>query len=124
MMTNTLKYIDMSTYYKECFVEKIYHYEALVNEILKDLVQGSEVYLSLDKTDSKLRDNIKIDFDINGKKGVLGVISKDESKSMLPFFEAGRDDIFSAKICSNNEKETEDRQIKIVVYIVPKGEGK
>lgn len=115
----------MSSYYKECFVEQIYYFDALDDKVWKKLVPSTEVFLSLDKTDSKLRDNIMVKFKIRvddkSIEGILGVINKDDSKSMLPFLEAERDDVFSAKICSKTDKETEDRQIRIVVYIVSKG---
>ncbi len=112
----------MGIYYKECFLEDIYHFDAL--EVWNDLVPGASVKLSLDMGGDDKRGNymrgdytknVKVELDKQGNK-LLGVLSEEDSKSMLPFYKSGWYDLFSGRICFI-DKENEKLRIKVVVYI-------
>lgn len=120
----------MGTYYKECFLEDIYHFDAL--DVWDKLVPGASVKLSLDMGgDDKRGDymrgdytkNVKVELDKEGHENkLLGVLSEEDSKSMLPFIKSGWNDLFSGKICFI-DKENEKLRIKVVVYINLKSEN-
>ena len=119
----------MNRYFFECFVEQIYHFEALDNELLKKLEPGKNVVfatLSDDNNDDNNDDKDKEDKSGTYKNQVLvkfenkkiGVLSVEDSNKMLPFLHEGWGaELFSGKICSVNDKNEENKRIKIVVYI-------
>lgn len=100
----------MNRYFFECFVEQIYHFEALDNELLKKLEPGKDVEFGLNDT---YRNQVLVKFE--NKK--LGVLSVEDSNKMLPFLHEGWAKLFSGKICSVYDKDDENKRIKIVVYI-------
>lgn len=101
----------MNRYFFECFVEQIYHFEALDNELLKKLEPGKDVEFGLNDT---YRNQVFVKFD----NKILGVLSVEDSNKMLPFLHEGWGaELFSGKICSVNDKNEENKRIKIVVYI-------
>lgn len=101
----------MNRYFFECFVEQIYHFEALDNELLKKLEPGKDVEFGLNDT---YRNQVFVKFD----NKILGVLSVEDSNKMLPFLHKGWGaELFSGKICSVNDKNEENKRIKIVVYI-------
>lgn len=100
----------MNRYFFECFVEQIYHFEALDNELLKKLEPGKDVEFGLNDT---YRNQVFVKFD----NKILGVLSVEDSNKMLPFLHEGWAELFSGKICSVNDKNEENKRIKIVVYI-------
>ena len=107
----------MNRYFFECFVEQIYHFEALDNEVLKKLEPGNDVVFGLlsveeDKSGT-YRNQVLVKFE--NKK--LGVLSIEDSNKMLPFLQEGWLELFSGKICSVYDKDDENKRIKIVVYI-------
>lgn len=107
----------MNRYFFECFVEQIYHFEALDNELLKKLEPGNDVVFGLlsveeDKSGT-YRNQVLVKFE--NKK--LGVLSIEDSNKMLPFLQEGWLELFSGKICSVYDKDNENKRIKIVVYI-------
>lgn len=112
----------MGTYYKECFLEDIYHFDAL--DVLKDLEPGKVVELDYDESNATYRNRILVRWSKNKESAetlkTLGVLSEEDSKSMLPFFKNdwGKE-VFMGKICFV-DKETEIQRIKIVVYIKKK----
>ena len=118
----------MNRYFFECFVEQIYHFEALDNKLLKKLKPGKDVVfatLSDDKNDDD-KDKDKEDKSGTYKNQVLvkfenkklGVLSVEDSNKMLPFLHEGWGaELFSGKICSVYDKDDENKRIKIVVYI-------
>lgn len=108
----------MNRYFFECFVEQIYHFEALDNELLKKLEPGKDVAFvskSGDKDDKSdtYKNQVLVKFD----NKILGVLSVEDSNKMLPFLHEGWAELFSGKICSVNDKNEENKRIKIVVYI-------
>ena len=115
----------MNRYFFECFVEQIYHFEALDNELLKKLEPGKDVEfatLSDDKNDDDkdkedksgtYKNQVLVKFD----NKILGVLSVEDSNKMLPFLHEGWAELFSGKICSVYDKNEENKRIKIVVYI-------
>ena len=114
----------MNRYFFECFVEQIYHFEALDNELLKKLEPGKDVAFvskSGEKDDDGDKDHksdtyknqVLVKFD----NKILGVLSVEDSNKMLPFLYEGWKGLFSGKICSVYDKDDENKRIKIVVYI-------
>lgn len=115
----------MNRCFFECFVEQIYHFEALDNELLKKLEPGKDVVF-VSKLGNKDDDGDKDDKSGTYKNQVfvkfdnkiLGVLSVEDSNKMLPFLHEGWGaELFSGKICSVNDKNEENKRIKIVVYI-------
>ena len=115
----------MNRYFFECFVEQIYHFEALDNELLKKLEPGKDVvFVSKlgDKDDDGDKDDksdtYKNQVFVKFDNKILGVLSVEDSNKMLPFLHEGWGaELFSGKICSVYDKDDENKRIKIVVYI-------
>lgn len=120
----------MNRYFFECFVEQIYHFEALDNELLKKLEPGKDVVFATLSDDNNDDNNDDKDKDKEDKSGTyknqvlvkfenkkIGVLSVEDSNKMLPFLHEGWADLFSGKICSVYDKDDENKRIKIVVYI-------
>ena len=115
----------MNRYFFECFVEQIYHFEALDNELLKKLEPGKDVEFATLSDDKNDDDKDKEDKSGTYKNQVLvkfenkklGVLSVEDSNKMLPFLYEGWKGLFSGKICSVYDKDDENKRIKIVVYI-------
>lgn len=115
----------MNRYFFECFVEQIYHFEALDNELLKKLEPGKDVaFVSKlgDKDDDGDKDDksdtYKNQVFVKFDNKILGVLSVEDSNKMLPFLHEGWGaELFSGKICSVYDKNEENKRIKIVVYI-------
>lgn len=114
----------MNRYFFECFVEQIYHFEALDNELLKKLEPGKDVEFvskSGDKDDDGDKDDksdtYKNQVLVKFENKILGVLSVEDSNKMLPFLHEGWAKLFSGKICSVYDKDDENKRIKIVVYI-------
>ena len=76
----------MDTYYKECFVESVYHYEALEN--WQKFQIGDIFQLAYDDT----HDIVKVE----NENFCIGKLSDEDSKSMLPFLKVGWDNLFYA----------------------------
>ncbi len=100
----------MNRYFFECFVEQIYHFEALGKNIWAKLVPGEDVVFGLNDT---YRNQVLVKFE--NKK--LGVLSVEDSNKMLPFLQEDWLELFSGKICSVDGQNDENKRIKIVVYI-------
>ena len=115
----------MNRYFFECFVEQIYHFEALDNELLKKLEPGKDVvFVSKlgDKDDDGDKDDksdtYKNQVFVKFDNKILGVLSVEDSNKMLPFLHDGWGaEFFSGQILSVYDKNDENKRIKIVVYI-------
>ena len=115
----------MNRYFFECFVEQIYHFEALDNKLLKKLKPGKDVAFATLSDDKNDDDKDKEDKSGTYKNQVLvkfenkklGVLSVEDSNKMLPFLQEDWKKLFSGKICSVYDKDDENKRIKIVVYI-------
>ena len=115
----------MNRYFFECFVEQIYHFEALDNELLKKLEPGKDVvFVSKlgDKDDDGDKDDksdtYKNQVFVKFDNKILGVLSVEDSNKMLSFLHEGWGaELFSGKICSVYDNNEENKRIKIVVYI-------
>lgn len=108
----------MNRYFFECFVEQIYHFEALENDVWKKLKQDNNNVefdlLSVEEDKSgTYKDQVLVKFE--NKK--LGVLSIEDSNKMLPFLQEGWTELFSGKICSVYDQDDENKRIKVVVYI-------
>lgn len=105
----------MSTYYKECYVEKLYHFDGIENwEKLKIGERLSLVVMN----EEPFKDQVKVK-DKSGCK-VFGVISKDDGKLIYDIISSGWNETFSAKVVNKDENGDEDKKIKIVISIEKK----
>ena len=114
----------MNRYFFECFVEQIYHFEALDNKLLKKLKPGKNVVFATvsddnnDKDKEDKRGTYKNQVLVKFENKKLGVLSVEDSNKMLPFLQEGWIKLFSGKICSVYDKDDENKRIKIVVSLV------
>lgn len=120
----------MRIYYKECFIEDIYHFDAL--DVLEGLKIGDTVCLFYADEDPcykgpfckdprckdphyKERIMVKTSGD---EEKILGALSIEDSKSMLPFLKNKWKDLFSGQVCfADKTKKGENNRIEIVIYI-------
>lgn len=105
----------MRTYYKECFIEDIYRFDAL--DVMEGLKIGDTVCLFYANETPGYKERIMVKTSGNEEK-ILGVLSVEDSKSMLPFFQNNWKNLFSAQICfADKTKGSENNRIEIVIYI-------
>lgn len=103
----------MSTYYKECFIEKIYHFD---NEaVLKDIQLYTDLHLSVDN-DEPFGDRVKIISEQNKDK-VIGVLSKEDGKLIYDIIKNGWIKVFKAVVVKIDKDGGEDKTYKIVIKI-------
>ena len=108
----------MNRYFFECFVEQIYHFEALENDVWKKLKQdNNNVVFDLLSVEEDKSGTYKNQVLVKFENKKLGVLSIEDSNKMLPFLQEGWTELFSGKICSVHDKDDENQRIKIVVYI-------
>ena len=108
----------MNRYFFECFVEQIYHFEALENDVWKKLKQdNNNVVFDLLSVEEDKSGTYKNQVLVKFENKKLGVLSIEDSNKMLPFLQEGWIKLFSGKICSVHDKDDENKRIKIVVYI-------
>jgi len=125
MNNNNLNTEIMGTYYKECLVEQLFHFGIINAETWKKMKNGKPVSLYLYRENNGNKDycsapkQLKVEF----RNITIGVLSEEDSKPMLPFFEKGWNKIFYANLCLI-DKEHETRKIKIVVNILSEDEIK
>lgn len=111
----------MSTYYKECYVEKLYHFDGIENwEELKIGVRLSLVVMN----EEPFKDQVKVKLELENECKVLGVISKDDGKLIYDIIKSGWDETFSAKVVNKDENGDEDKKIKIVISIEKKNNNR
>lgn len=120
----------MRIYYKECFIEDIYHFDAL--DVLEGLKIGDTVCLFYADEDPCYKDPFckdprykdprykeRIMVKTSGdEEKILGALSIEDSKSMLPFLKNKWKDLFSGQVCfADKTKKGENNRIEIVIYI-------
>ncbi|MCQ2309002.1 MAG: hypothetical protein MJZ78_03370 [Bacteroidales bacterium] len=105
-------------YFKECFVEKIYHHNAWTEGVWDNLKPATNLNLSCNEKDSS---DETIYLKYNDK--TVGVLSDSDSKTLIDFIKMGHEKIFNAIIIQNKMDEVdEDRKLKVVIYIKSSGE--
>lgn len=108
----------MNRYFFECFVEQIYHFEALENDVWKKLKQdNNNVEFDLLSVEEDKSGTYKNQVLVKFENKKLGVLSIEDSNKMLPFLQEGWTELFSGKICSVYDQDDENKRIKVVVYI-------
>lgn len=121
----------MGIYYKECLVEQLFHFGIIDNKIWKQMKCGKRVSLYLYHHNNNKNNHVK-DYEgfpkqikVNFKGTTIGVLSEDDSKPLLLFFEKEWNKIFYANFCCLDlDKEKESPRIKIVIYILSEDEIK
>ena len=109
-------------FFKECFLQDIYHYEAL--EVWKELEIGNE--LSLDKDEDKKVVFLYKKKENNGKH-IIGRLSDDDAKFIYDIINAGYtgddDGVFLGIVSFKSDgTEDENKRLKIVIKIKEKWE--
>lgn len=111
----------MSVYYKECFLEQIYHFDAL--KVWKAIDIGLKVSFRFDDNNFTYGKNIKVVL-FDNDSITLGILNEEDSKSMIPFLESKRTDVFIGDICFIDNSDSENKRIKIVIRILSKNDFK
>ena len=93
-------------YFKECYLEKIYHYDAL--EVWKKLEVGTQLSLELNGENIILKDS---------KDHILGELNPDDSKFIIDLLKQGWNSVCGATISYLVENASENKRIKVVLYI-------
>lgn len=102
--------MDGKKYLKECFLEKIYHFDALAK--WNNLEVGSSLTFSPEIEDDEEEALLML----GGSK--IGCLSKDDSKDILPFIKQKWGKLFSATIIfKKDDVESENKRIKVAIYI-------
>ena len=96
----------MKKYFKECYLEKIYHYDAL--EVWKKLETGTQLSLEL---------NGEIIILKYSKDHILGELNPDDSKFIIDLLKQGWTGVCGATISYLVENASENKRIKVVLYI-------
>lgn len=97
-------------FFKECFLQDIYHYEAL--EVWEELKIG--LILSLDKDKDK-----KVVL-VYGEKRI-GRLSDDDAKFIYDIIEAEHKDVFEGCVSfKSDETADENKRLKVIVRIIIK----
>lgn len=107
----------MDKYFKECYVEKIYHFDGL--ESLKGIEEYSLLYLVVDDKEP-YKDQVKIVTEKDNKDKVIGVLSKDDSNLIYDIIKNGWTDVFKAVVIKINKDGGEDKTFKVVIKIACK----
>ncbi|MDB8995955.1 hypothetical protein PN613_07735 [Parabacteroides distasonis] len=96
-------------FFKECFLQDIYHYEAL--EVWEELEIGEKLSLGKDENKDK-----KVVLIYGGKR--IGRLSDDDAKLIYDFIEAGRKDVFVGIVSfKSGETADENKRLKVVIKI-------
>ncbi len=93
-------------YFKECYLEKIFHYDAL--EVWDELKIGQHLSLGFDDNKVILK---------YSNESILGELNTDDSKFIIDLVKQGWEEVFGVTISSIVEDASEDKRIKVVVYI-------
>ena len=101
-------------FFKECFLQGVYHYEAL--EIWDKLEIGQLLSLRLNAEKDRIVLAVK-DGENNGK--VVGELSDDDAKFIYDIIKAGHDNVFGGIIIyKSNETTDENKRLKAVIKIM------
>lgn len=98
----------MDKFVKECFVKNVHHFQVL--DVWEELKVGTELRLTYDK---KYPKEALVTLD----QRVIGNLSEDDSKFIIDILECKYNDIFYAKVAYKDEKNEENKRIKVVIYI-------
>lgn len=108
-------------YLKECFVESIYHYDALLVWNKLETHSENNCQLSFYYDPNKYKDNkIKVGLKEDDSKSptIIGELNVDDSKIIIDVVSQGYTDVFSAIIIQKKDDVTdENKKIKVVVYV-------
>lgn len=101
----------MNKYFKECFVEQLYHFEAL--DCWNELKVSSSCTLDVDKNEFKGQVLVKL----KKEEKCIGVLSKDDSVFLADVIGQGWNEAFEAVISQKEESASENKKIKVVIRI-------
>lgn len=113
---NHKKLYAMDKYFKECYVEKIYHFDGL--EKLNDMNEYSTMLYLVANDDEPYKDQVKVS-DSNKEDGqIIGVLSKDDGNVIYDIVKNGWKDIFKVVVLKINKDGGEDKTLKVVIKIL------
>lgn len=98
----------MDKFVKECFVKNVHHFQVL--DVWEKLHVGMELEL---KYNEKYPKEVLVTLD----ECVIGNLSEDDSKLIIDILEYEYKGIFIAKVAYLDEKNEENKRIKVVIYI-------
>lgn len=98
----------MDKFVKECFVKNVHHFQAL--DVWEKLHVGMELKLKYNEKHPK---EVLVTLD----ECVIGNLSEDDSKLIIDILEYEYKGIFIAKVAYLDEKNEENKRIKVVIYI-------
>ena len=105
----------MNKYFKECFVEQLYHFEAL--DCWDKLKVSTPCTLDVDKDEFKGQVLVKFIDEKSDQKMCIGVLSKDDSAFLADVIGQGWNEVFEAVISQKEESASENKKIKVVIRI-------
>lgn len=111
-------------FFKECFLQDVYHYEAL--EVWEELKIGLKLSLEKDEDKNKKvvlvykKEDEKKDDDKkeNNGKHIIGRLSDDDAKFIYDIIEAEHNDVFEGFVSfKSDETADENKRLKVVIKI-------
>lgn len=105
----------MGTFLKECFLQKTNQFDAL--EVWKDLDVGVGLNISRDEKGNVIAI-------VKESKKILGLLSKEDSMSLEPYFNAGWDvdsekekSLYYGTISRFDKEADEDKRISVAIFV-------
>lgn len=99
-------------YLKECFICETNRFDALDEGVWNNLVVSKEVYFNDIKDDRVL---VKVEIDT--MQYIIGVLSKEDSESIIKFIKQGWHEIFHAEICRVDKNADENKRFSIAISV-------
>lgn len=99
-------------YLKECFICETNRFDALDEGVWNNLVVSKEVYFNDIKDDRVL-----VEVEINTMQYIIGVLSKEDSESIIKYIKQGWGQIFHAVICRVDKNADENKRLSIAISI-------
>lgn len=99
-------------YLKECFICETNRFDALDEGVWNNLVVSKEVYFNDIKDDRVL-----VAVKMLPKPCTIGVLSKEDSESIIKFIKQGWGQIFHAVICRVDKNADENKRFSIAISV-------
>lgn len=105
----------MDKYFKECYVEKIYHFDGLKK--INDMKEYSTMLYLVVNDDEPYKDQVKVSYSNEEDGQIIGVLSKDDGNVIYDIVKNGWKDIFKVVVLKINKDGGEDKTLKVVIKI-------
>lgn len=103
----------MGMFFKECYIQKTNRFGAL--DVWDELGMGKTLSLKYDKKE----ENVEVLFEDK----VLGVLSDEDAKSLITFFDAGWNNsegklaLFNGKISKFDRSADENKRLEVAIFV-------